>query len=124
MKHAIRQKADVFVTADYKYHEFFDADGKIVIADIGHYESEVGTKELLYDFLRENLQYYAIIAFILCIIITNINAFVILITYFAYYLQNIINVFLFFSYSIYSFLICVSHIFLWCTCLIYLLCTP
>jgi putative NIF3 family GTP cyclohydrolase 1 type 2 len=31
----------VFVTADVKYHEFFDADGKIVIADIGHYESEV-----------------------------------------------------------------------------------
>ncbi len=45
---AIGAKADFFVSADYKYHEFFDADGKIVIADIGHYESEVCTKELLW----------------------------------------------------------------------------
>ncbi len=48
---AIRSGADVFVTADVKYHEFFDADGKIVIADIGHYESEVYTKELIYTYL-------------------------------------------------------------------------
>lgn len=50
---AIRAGADVFVTADVKYHEFFDADGKIVIADIGHYESEVFTKELIYTHLSE-----------------------------------------------------------------------
>ena len=37
---AIAQGADVFITADYKYHEFFDAENKIVIADIGHFESE------------------------------------------------------------------------------------
>ncbi|MDX2301611.1 MAG: Nif3-like dinuclear metal center hexameric protein [Microscillaceae bacterium] len=49
---AKRQKADVFITADYKYHEFFDAEGQILIADIGHYESEVYTKELLYDYVR------------------------------------------------------------------------
>ncbi len=48
---AIRAGAGVFVTADYKYHEFFDADGRIVICDIGHYESEVFTKELLQDWL-------------------------------------------------------------------------
>ncbi len=48
---AIRSGADVFVTADVKYHEFFDADGKIVIADIGHYESEVYTKELIYTYV-------------------------------------------------------------------------
>jgi dinuclear metal center YbgI/SA1388 family protein len=44
---AIAAGADVFVTSDYKYHEFFDAEGKIVIADIGHYESEQFTTELL-----------------------------------------------------------------------------
>ena len=47
--------ADIFITADYKYHEFFDADGQIIIADIGHYESEAFTKELIYDFLKEKL---------------------------------------------------------------------
>jgi putative NIF3 family GTP cyclohydrolase 1 type 2 len=50
---AIRQGADVFVTADYKYHEFFDAENKIIICDIGHYESEVYTKELIISYLSE-----------------------------------------------------------------------
>lgn len=50
---AIRSGAEIFVTADVKYHEFFDADGKIVVADIGHYESEVYTKELIYTYLSE-----------------------------------------------------------------------
>ncbi|RMD72231.1 MAG: Nif3-like dinuclear metal center hexameric protein, partial [Bacteroidetes bacterium] len=40
LRQAIAVGADFFVTADYKYHEFFDADNQIVIADIGHYESE------------------------------------------------------------------------------------
>ena len=44
-------KADVFITGDFKYHEFFDAENEIVIADIGHYESEVYTKELFYELL-------------------------------------------------------------------------
>lgn len=51
LRKAISAQADIFITADYKYHEFFDADGKIIIADIGHYESEVFTKDLLKDFL-------------------------------------------------------------------------
>ncbi|OEK05061.1 Nif3-like dinuclear metal center hexameric protein [Roseivirga misakiensis] len=45
--------ADAFVTSDFKYHEFFDSEGKITIADIGHYESEVFTKELIDGFIRE-----------------------------------------------------------------------
>ncbi len=57
---AIRAGADVFVTADVKYHEFFDADGKIVIADIGHYESEVFTKELIHTHLSEKFSNIAI----------------------------------------------------------------
>jgi dinuclear metal center YbgI/SA1388 family protein len=56
---AIRQKADVFVTADFKYHQFFDAENKVVIADIGHYESEQFTKELLRDLLMEKFSIFA-----------------------------------------------------------------
>jgi dinuclear metal center YbgI/SA1388 family protein len=51
---ALSAKADVFVTGDYKYHEFFDADGKILIADIGHYESEQFTQSLLHGLIKEN----------------------------------------------------------------------
>ena len=46
-------EADVFITADFKYHEFFDAENDIIIADIGHYESEVYTKELFYKLLTD-----------------------------------------------------------------------
>ena len=46
-------KADAFVTSDFKYHEFFDAEGKLMIADVGHYESEIFTKDLLHSFLTE-----------------------------------------------------------------------
>jgi dinuclear metal center YbgI/SA1388 family protein len=45
--------ADVFITGDFKYHEFFDAENNIIVADSGHYESEVFTKELICDFLKE-----------------------------------------------------------------------
>ena len=58
---AIRQQADVFITADYKYHEFFDADGRILICDIGHYESEVFTKELLQRYLSKKFINFATI---------------------------------------------------------------
>jgi dinuclear metal center YbgI/SA1388 family protein len=53
LKQAIAAGADVFITADYKYHEFFDAEGKIMIADIGHFESEQFTQQLLYDIIRK-----------------------------------------------------------------------
>ena len=51
---AMAAGAQAFVTSDFKYHEFFDAEEKIMIADIGHYESEVFTKELLGAFISEN----------------------------------------------------------------------
>ena len=57
---AITAGADVFVTSDFKYHEFFDAEGKIMIADIGHFESEQFTKELLQEVLREKFSNFAI----------------------------------------------------------------
>ena len=59
LEHAIKQGADIFITADYKYHEFFDADGQIVIADIGHYESEQYTIELLSRILSQKFSNFA-----------------------------------------------------------------
>lgn len=61
LQDAIAKKADVFVTADFKYHEFFDADDKIIIVDIGHYESEVFTKDLFYEFLSEKFTNIALL---------------------------------------------------------------
>ena len=57
---ALRAGVDVFVTADFKYHEFFDAEGRLVIADIGHYESEQFTIELLYQIIREKFPTFAL----------------------------------------------------------------
>ena len=57
---AILQLADVFITADFKYHEFFDADNRIIIADIGHYESEQFTKELLKDYICKKITNFAV----------------------------------------------------------------
>lgn len=58
---AVRAGAEVFVTADYKYHEFFDADGRITICDIGHYESEAFTKDLLQQHLEKKFTTFAVI---------------------------------------------------------------
>ena len=53
LNNAIAANADVFITADFKYHDFFDADSKLIVADVGHYESEQFTKELLLQHLSE-----------------------------------------------------------------------
>lgn len=58
---AIRSQADVFVTADFKYHQFFDAENRIVIADIGHYETEHFTKELFYEVLKKKFSTFALL---------------------------------------------------------------
>jgi putative NIF3 family GTP cyclohydrolase 1 type 2 len=60
LSQAIQKGAQAFVSADFKYHEFFDAEGRIVIADIGHYESEVFTKELLQEVLIKKFPTFAI----------------------------------------------------------------
>ncbi len=52
--------ADAFVSADFKYHEFFDSEGEIMIADIGHYESEQFTKDLLKEVLEEKFPNFAV----------------------------------------------------------------
>ncbi len=50
---AIQAGADAFITSDFKYHEFFDAERKVMICDIGHYESEQFTSELIIEIIRK-----------------------------------------------------------------------
>jgi dinuclear metal center YbgI/SA1388 family protein len=57
---AIRSGAQIFVTADFKYHEFFDAEGQIIIADIGHFESEQFTINLLCELCKEKFSTFAL----------------------------------------------------------------
>ena len=52
--------AHVFITSDVKYHQFFESEDKMVIADIGHYETEQFTKNLLVDYLKEKIPNFAI----------------------------------------------------------------
>ena len=60
IKEAIAQNADVFITGDIKYHQFFEAEDKIIIADIGHYESEQFTTEIFYNVLKEKFPNFAV----------------------------------------------------------------
>jgi len=58
---AISAGADFYITADMKYHEFFDANGRMVIADIGHYESEQFTIDLLKEVLEQKFPTFAVL---------------------------------------------------------------
>lgn len=60
LSNAIQQQADIFISADFKYHQFFDAENQIIIADIGHYESEQFTSELFYEILTKKIPNFAI----------------------------------------------------------------
>ncbi len=60
LKEAISQQADVFISADFKYHEFFDAENRITIADIGHFESEQHTINLLFDIINKKFSNFAV----------------------------------------------------------------
>ncbi|MFX7329267.1 Nif3-like dinuclear metal center hexameric protein, partial [Acinetobacter baumannii] len=53
LKNAINYGSDAYVTSDVKYHEFFDADRQLLLADIGHYESEHFTIDLLANLLEQ-----------------------------------------------------------------------
>ncbi len=57
---AIAAQADVYVSADFKYHEFFETENKILIADIGHYESEQFTKDVFYELITKKIPNFAI----------------------------------------------------------------
>jgi putative NIF3 family GTP cyclohydrolase 1 type 2 len=58
---AIKAGADIFISGDFKYHEFFDANEQIIIADIGHWESEQFTIELLMEVLQQNFPTFAVL---------------------------------------------------------------
>ncbi|MGV8947435.1 MAG: Nif3-like dinuclear metal center hexameric protein [Lutibacter sp.] len=58
---AIEAGADIYITADIKYHEFYKAENNLIIADIGHYESEQFTKNLLVDILTKKFPNFAIV---------------------------------------------------------------
>lgn len=60
LNNALAAGADIFVTSDFKYHEFFDAEGKLIIADVGHFESEQFTQELLLEFITEKFRNFAL----------------------------------------------------------------
>ena len=60
LKEAIAAGADAFITADFKYHEFFDAEEKIIIADIGHFETEQFTSNLLVEIIQKKFTNFAI----------------------------------------------------------------
>ncbi len=60
IKNAIKSGADIFITADVKYHQFFEAEERILIADAGHFETEQFTKELIYNILIEKFPTFAL----------------------------------------------------------------
>ncbi|QTD37524.1 Nif3-like dinuclear metal center hexameric protein [Polaribacter batillariae] len=61
ISNAKKAGADAYVSADFKYHDFFKAENQILLADIGHYESEQFTKNLLVDYLTKKFTNFAII---------------------------------------------------------------
>jgi dinuclear metal center YbgI/SA1388 family protein len=61
ISNAIQKGADIYITSDVKYHDFYKADNKMIVADIGHYESEQFTKNLLVDILTKKFPNFAII---------------------------------------------------------------
>jgi dinuclear metal center YbgI/SA1388 family protein len=61
IKKAVQAGADVFLTADLKYHQFYEAENQLLLADIGHFESERYTKNYIVDFLRKKIPNFAIV---------------------------------------------------------------
>ena len=61
IENAKRTGADLFLTADLKYHDFFKAEKKLVLADVGHYESEQFTKNLLSSYLKKKFANFAVV---------------------------------------------------------------
>jgi dinuclear metal center YbgI/SA1388 family protein len=61
IKNAIQAGVDVFLTSDLKYHNFYESDNQMVLADIGHFESERYTKNYIVDYLKEKITNFAIV---------------------------------------------------------------
>lgn len=59
LSNAINSGADAYITSDFKYHEFFDAEGRLMICDVGHFESEQYTPELIIEIIRNKFPNFA-----------------------------------------------------------------
>ncbi|MEC7268271.1 MAG: Nif3-like dinuclear metal center hexameric protein, partial [Bacteroidota bacterium] len=62
LKNARQKGADAFVTADLKYHDFFDADSTLLLCDIGHYESEHWVIQEIKDYLTRKFANFAVLS--------------------------------------------------------------
>lgn len=60
IKNAIQANADIYLTADLKYHDFYEAENQLLLADIGHFESERFTKNYIVDFLKKKIPNFAV----------------------------------------------------------------
>jgi dinuclear metal center YbgI/SA1388 family protein len=58
-KNAINSGADAYISADIKYHEFFDAEGQILVVDTGHFENEQFTPEIFYGIIQKKFPTFA-----------------------------------------------------------------
>jgi len=63
---AIAQGADCFITSDLKYHDFFEADGQLLLLDIGHWESEQGVSALIFAYLTGKFPTFAVLQSMVC----------------------------------------------------------
>jgi putative NIF3 family GTP cyclohydrolase 1 type 2 len=61
IKRAMATGADAYLTGDLKYHDFFEPDGRLLLADIGHYESEHSAVDLLYNILTKKNYTFAVL---------------------------------------------------------------
>ena len=61
IKEAVKQGCDAYITADIKYHEFFDAENQCLIIDVGHYESEVMIIDAIHDYLSKKISNFAVL---------------------------------------------------------------
>ena len=59
-KQALAGQADIYISGDFKYHDFFLTENRIMIADIGHYESEQFTKEIFYEILTKKISKFVV----------------------------------------------------------------
>ncbi|MFW5752253.1 MAG: Nif3-like dinuclear metal center hexameric protein [bacterium] len=60
LKDAIAAEADLFLTGDIKYHQFFDADNRVILADAGHYETEQFTKNIFFNMITKKMPNFAV----------------------------------------------------------------
>jgi len=60
LKNAINSNSDAFITSDFKYHEYFEVEGKLLLIDAGHYETEQFTPEIFYGIIQKKFPTFAI----------------------------------------------------------------